>query len=58
MGPYPLQDDERLLWSGAPQQHRRWFFEHFAMAALLVLMSGISVWVAVTDPGSTPMIAR
>ncbi|WP_326949885.1 hypothetical protein OG439_14545 [Amycolatopsis sp. NBC_01307] len=39
MSPYPLQDGERVLWSGAPTRRRRWLREHHVrlFGALLVV---------------------
>jgi hypothetical protein len=39
MGIYPLQDGERVLWSGRPEHPKRWFAEH------LVLLLSIAVGV-------------
>lgn len=47
---YPLQDDERLLWSGRPERPQRWFPEHFTMLfGTIALVGVLGTWVVVHD---------
>jgi hypothetical protein len=47
---YPLQDGERLLWSGRPARPRRWFPEHFVLAVGTVAAFGFfGTWFVVYD---------
>jgi len=47
---YPLQNDERLLWSGAPERPQRWFAEHFVLLFAVVVGVTLLVLVGVFDP--------
>lgn len=47
---HPLQDGERLLWSGKSQRPRRWFPEHTVMLVGMVAVFGFfGTWLAVHD---------
>jgi hypothetical protein len=50
MGNYPLQADEQLLWSGAPQRRKRWFYEHYAMVVGVATILGVlCLWISISD---------
>lgn len=47
---YPLQEGERLLWSGRPVRPRRWFAEHLVLLVTVVMVMTFLVLAAVFDP--------
>ncbi|MCR6487780.1 hypothetical protein M8542_33640 [Amycolatopsis sp. OK19-0408] len=47
---YPLQDGERLLWSGRPEHARRWFPEHLALLVGAIAVIGVlGTWFVLDD---------
>jgi hypothetical protein len=50
MGIYPLQDAERLLWSGRPEHPKRWFAEHLVLLFSIAVGVTALVLVGTFDP--------